>query len=288
MENPFSAPAPSPAPASDGAGVESITRYLREISKIPRLTQRQEIELGRRIAEGDTQALRRMVEANLRLVVNVAKHYRNEQLSLLDLIQEGNIGLMRAAWKFDATRGYCFSTYAIWWIRQAIGRAIAKQAQTIRHPAHVAEELARRSRSERGRGRERTQGCTQQHAERAERLLEQASLTQQLISLDRPVGDEDDLLLLECLEDERATAPADAAEQRVLRDSLHAVLDQLPSRERQIIELRFGLLDGRARTLHEIGGVIGLTRERVRQLEQRAITHMRQSDGIRHLRVYLG
>jgi RNA polymerase primary sigma factor len=151
----MSAPVRSPATAPDGATVDNLTHYLQEISKIPRLTHRQEIELGRRIAVGDTQALCRMVEANLRLVVSVAKHFRNEQLSQLDLIQEGNIGLMRAACKFDATRGYCFSTYAIWWIRQAIGRAIANQARTIRHPEHVAEELARRSRSERGRGRER-------------------------------------------------------------------------------------------------------------------------------------
>jgi RNA polymerase primary sigma factor len=288
-ETEYSMPASPPDPASAivDAPVESIARYLREISKIPRLTPGQELELGRRIADGDSHALCRMVEANLRLVVSVAKRYRNEHLSLLDLIQEGNIGLMRAARKFDYTRGHRFSTYAIWWIRQAVSRAIANQAQTIRHPMHVLEELARHARTERQRSEEGEQDPVLQHDGSAERLLERASQTQQLLSLDQPVGGEEDLRLVECLVDEQAIAPAEAAEHRVLREHLHALLDQLPARERRIIELRFGLLDGHARTLQEVSKVIGVTRERIRQVEIMALARMSRGADVDELRVYL-
>ncbi len=265
---------------------DSTARYLHEISQVPRLTPEQEIELGRRIAAGDAHALRRMVEANLRLVVSIVKGYRNEHVSLLDLIQEGNLGLIRAAERFDYRRGHRFSTYACWWIRQAVTRTIANQARTIRVPVNVVEELARRRRSEHQLGQEGERDPAPQQDGRFDRLLEHASQTQQTFSLDQPAA-EDDLWLVESLQDEQAIAPAEAAEYLALREQLHALLDQLPARQRRIIELRFGLLDGHERTRREVSEVIGVTRERIRQVEVVALARMRQSAGVDHLRVYL-
>ncbi|HWE60359.1 MAG TPA: RNA polymerase sigma factor RpoD/SigA [Chloroflexota bacterium] len=266
---------------------DNLTHYLREINKLPRLTPAQELALGERIAGGDERALRHMVEANLRLVVSVAKHYRNDNLPLLDLIQEGNIGLMHAARKYDHLRGYRFSTYAIWWIRQAVTRAIVNQAQTIRVPVHIAEEMARRKWAGQQLDQEGAPRTSPQSNERSDRLLEQARQAQQPFSLDQTVSDDDELWLGEVLEDPQAPAPAAVADALLLREHLRELLGRLPERERRIIELRFGLLDGQVHTLKEVSQIIGLTRERIRQLESIALQQIRQNAEVDHLRVYL-
>jgi RNA polymerase primary sigma factor len=276
----------NPTQSIKSDSTDSTTRYLREINQIPRLTAEQEIELGRRIAAGDEQALRRMVEANLRLVVNIAKSYRSEQLSLLDLIQEGNLGLMHAAGKFDYSRGIRFATYASWWIRQAVARAIMNQGRTIHVPVHVLEELARRRRAAHQSSQDGEQEAVPRQDELSERRLAQAGRLQQPYSLDRSIGD-DDLSLAETLQDEQAIAPAEAAEYKVLHDHLCALLGQLPERERRIMELRYGLLDGNTHTLLEVSAIIGLTAARIRQVELAALRRMRQSADVDHLRVYL-
>jgi RNA polymerase primary sigma factor len=265
--------------------------YLHDISRLPRLTPEQEIELGERIARGDDEALRIMVESNLRLVVSVAKRYRNEGLSLLDLIQEGNIGLMRAAKKFDYTRGYRFSTYAIWWIRQAVTRAIANQGQTIRVPVHITEGLSRLHRLERQAEQDALADGTEAPVDPqdlpSEKVVEMVRMVQQPLSLERVVGDDNDATLAEAVEDVDATSPAEAAEHSVLRDRLQLLVGGLPERERKVIELRYGLTDGRPRTLKEVSADFGLTRERIRQLETSALAHLRQAGHIADLREYI-
>lgn len=262
---------------------DSTVIYLREISRLPRLTPEEEIELGYRVAQGDTAALKRMVESNLRLVVSVAKRYRNEGLSLLDLIQEGNIGLMRAAVKFDYTRGYRFSTYAIWWIRQAVTRAIANHGQTIRVPIHVSEGLSRLNREEALRGSpDNEQAASGSALDRpanlpSERIVEAVRLVQQPLSLERATGDDGDAFLVDAVEDSNAISPLRAADNALLRARLLELLATLPERERMVIELRFGLVDGTPRTLKEVSRRFGLTRERIRQLETSALHHLRTS-----------
>ncbi len=258
--------------------------YLNEISRLPRLTPEEELELGARIAQGDEAALRRMVESNLRLVVSVAKRYRNEGLSLLDLVQEGNIGLMRAAKKFDYTKGYRFSTYAIWWIRQAVTRAIANQSQTIRVPVHVTESLSRLNREEwlRAGGDGETASSPDGAAGRAagvlsERIIEAVRLVQQPLSLERSSSDENDAYLGDAVEDTNAISPVDAADNKLLHMRLVELLSGLPERERTVLELRYGLVDGHPRTLKEVSRQFGLTRERIRQLESAALQHLRLS-----------
>jgi RNA polymerase primary sigma factor len=278
------------AQAQSTRAEDSTMLYLHDISRLPRLTPEQELALGQRIAQGDDEALRIMVESNLRLVVSVAKRYRNEGLSLLDLVQEGNIGLIRAAKKFDYTRGHRFSTYAIWWIRQAVTRAIANQGQTIRVPVHITEGMSRLHRLERQIEQE---GDTEAAAALAEadvpsdRVVEMVRLVQQPLSLERAVGDENDATLAEAVEDSDAVSPLQAAENSMLRDRLSGLIGALPDRERKVLELRYGLTDGRPRTLKEVSGAFGLTRERIRQLETAALTHLRQSTAMSDLRDYL-
>jgi RNA polymerase primary sigma factor len=285
------APILDTAAAQSSEAEDSTMLYLHDISRLPRLTPEQEIELGERIARGDEEALRIMVESNLRLVVSVAKRYRNEGLSLLDLIQEGNIGLMRAAKKFDYTRGYRFSTYAIWWIRQAVTRAIANQGQTIRVPVHITEGLSRLHRLERQAEQDAADDGTEASTELqdlpSEKVVEMVRMVQQPLSLERVVGDDNDATLAEAVEDVDATSPAAAAEQSVLRDRLELLIGGLPERERKVIELRYGLTDGRPRTLKEVSADFGLTRERIRQLETSALAHLRQAGQVADLREYI-
>jgi RNA polymerase primary sigma factor len=285
------APILDTAQSQSAQAEDSTMLYLHDISRLPRLTPEQELELGERIANGDEEALRIMVESNLRLVVSVAKRYRNEGLTLLDLIQEGNIGLIRAAKKFDYTRGHRFSTYAIWWIRQAVTRAIANQGQTIRVPVHITEGMSRLHRIERqleqeGDG-EAAETLTEGHDLPSEKVIEMVRMVQQPLSLERAVGDENDATLAEAVEDTEATSPAEAAEISILRNRLELLIGGLPERERKVIEMRYGLADGRPRTLKEVSADFGLTRERIRQLETSALAHLRQSGQITDLRSYL-
>jgi len=299
---------------------DSTMMYLTEISHVTRLTPEEELELGRRIAHGDEDALRRMIEANLRLVIAVAKRYRHEGLSLLDLAQEGNIGLMRAARKYDYTKGYRFSTYAIWWIRQAVTRAIANQGQTIRVPVHVVEGMSRLNREEwlHSNGGATagaddndtaddiaappvtaTRATTMTTALRpradddrpanapSERILAAAQQAQQPLSLERTLGDENDAYLSDVIEDPNAISPSDAAANTLLRHRLLELLCQLPERERAVLMLRYGLADGCPRTLKEVSSAFGLTRERIRQLESAALGHLRVSGQKFGLREYL-
>jgi RNA polymerase primary sigma factor len=262
--------------------------YLHDISRLPRLTPQQELELGERIQDGDEEALRQMVEANLRLVVSVAKRYRNEGLTLLDLVQEGNIGLMRAARKFDFRRGYRFSTYAIWWIRQAVTRAIANQGQTVRVPVHISEGMARLNRIASLSDKDGDDGETV--APRnvpPENVVEMVRLVQQPLSLERTAGEDNDASLADAVEDPSAESPVAMAENSMLRDRLVTLMHSLPDRERKVLELRYGLADGRPRTLKEVSGAFGLTRERIRQLETSALTHLRETGEQTDLREYL-
>jgi RNA polymerase primary sigma factor len=278
-----------------GSGEDSTMLYLRDISRIPRLTPEQELELGERIAKGDEEALRIMVESNLRLVVSVAKRYRNEGMSLLDLIQEGNIGLIRAATKFDYHRGYRFSTYAIWWIRQAVTRAIANQGQTIRVPVHITEGMSRLNRSlrlvEQDEHEEGQDHTAEPHPAAtnvpSDKVIEMVKMVSQPLSLERSVSDENDASLAEAVEDTDAVSPVLAAENSMLRERLITLVGGLPDRERKVIELRYGLFDGRPRTLKEVSGAFGLTRERIRQLESAALSHLRQVGDEGDLREYL-
>ncbi|MDB5058659.1 MAG: polymerase, sigma 70 subunit, RpoD family [Chloroflexi bacterium] len=283
------------AQENTASGEDSTMLYLRDISRIPRLTPEQELELGERIANGDQEALHIMVESNLRLVVSVAKRYRNEGLSMLDLIQEGNIGLIRAATKFDFHRGYRFSTYAIWWIRQAVTRAIANQGHTIRVPVHITEGMSRLNRSLRLVEQDENDANPDQTAEPhpaaanvpSEKIIEMVKMVTQPLSLERSVGDENDASLAEAVEDTDAVSPLAAAENSMLRERLVMLVGGLPDRERKVIELRYGLFDGRPRTLKEVSGAFGLTRERIRQLETAALSHLREVGEEDNLREYL-
>ncbi len=281
-------------PEAEGASDagDPVRMYLKEIGKIPLLTPAEETELGRRAAEGDEEAGRRLAEANLRLVVSIAKRYGGRGMQFLDLIQEGNLGLMRAVEKFDYRKGYKFSTYATWWIRQAITRAIADQGRTIRIPVHMVETINRVLRASRRLTQEngREPGVEELAKELKlppERIQEILKLSLEPVSLETPVGEEEDSHLSDFIQDERVQIPAEAAVRSMLREQLGEVLGTLSERERQVLCMRFGLLDGQGRTLEEVGRQWGVTRERIRQIEAKALRKLRHPSRSRKLKDYL-
>jgi RNA polymerase primary sigma factor len=266
--------------------------YLREIGAVSLLTKEEEIALAKAIETGDQAAATQMAEANLRLVISVAKKYMNRGLPFLDLIQEGNVGLLRAVQKFDYHKGYKFSTYAHWWIRQGITRALADQPRTIRLPVHIIESLNKIGRVS-GRlvqelGREPTPAEIGLESGIAPEIVVRLIKTsEQTLSLETPIGDEDDTSLGDFIEDQRAISPSDAALAAMLRLALEETLDTLSGRERRVIQLRFGIIDGQERTLGEIGRRFGLTRERIRQIEAKALRKLRHESRSAKLRTYL-
>ncbi|MGW1522583.1 RNA polymerase sigma factor [Streptomyces sp. NPDC001640] len=304
---------------TSGPSSDLFRQYLREIGRIPLLTAAEEVELARSVEAGlfaeeklgntpdlDTElaldldrlvvmgrvAKRRLIEANLRLVVSVAKRYVGRGLTMLDLVQEGNLGLIRAVEKFDYARGYKFSTYATWWIRQAMSRALADQARTIRVPVHVVELINRVIRVQRRmlqeRGYEPTPEEVAAHLELpGERVSEVLRLAQEPVSLHAPVGEEDDVALGDLIEDGDAASPVESAAFLLLREHLEAVLSTLGERERKVVQLRYGLADGRPRTLEEIGRIFGVTRERIRQIESKTLNKLRDHAFADQLRGYL-
>jgi RNA polymerase primary sigma factor len=273
------------APVVVEFSADSLQLFLKDVGKVDLLTAAQEVELAKRIERGDHSAKQEMVEANLRLVVSIAKRYRNQGLPFLDLIQEGTIGLVRAVEKFDWRRGYKFSTYATWWIRQAVARALADKGRTIRMPVHVVEKLNRIARAERtlraDLGREPTLSevavSLELPFEEVEQLVRSA---QSPISLEKPVGDEDGSQLGHFISDDRAPLPEEAAEVTLRREALVRALSRLSERERRVVELRYGLNGGHPRTLDEVGRTLDVTRERIRQIENHALRKLRSlADG---------
>ncbi|MFC9246357.1 RNA polymerase sigma factor [Streptomyces sp. NPDC057136] len=306
-------------PDTGGTSSDLFRQYLREIGRIPLLTAAEEVDLARRVEAGlfaeerlagtpdpDTRlavdldrlvvmgrmAKRRLIEANLRLVVSVAKRYVGRGLTMLDLVQEGNLGLIRAVEKFDYARGYKFSTYATWWIRQAMSRALADQARTIRVPVHVVELINRVVRVQRRLLQERGYEPTSEEVAAQldltpERVGEVLRLAQEPVSLHAPVGEEDDVSFGDLIEDGDAASPVESAAFLLLREHLEAVLSTLGERERKVVQLRYGLADGRPRTLEEIGRIFGVTRERIRQIESKTLNKLRDHAFADQLRGYL-
>ena len=277
----------------DSINIEDPVRmYLKEIGKVPLLTAEEEIELAKRMENGDEDAKKRLAEANLRLVVSIAKRYVGRGMLFLDLIQEGNLGLIKAVEKFDYNKGFKFSTYATWWIRQAITRAIADQARTIRIPVHMVETINKLVRVSRQLlqelGREPT---PEEIAERmeipVERVREILKISQEPVSLETPIGEEEDSHLGDFIQDDNVPVPADAAAFTLLREQLKEVLGTLTEREQKVLRLRFGLDDGRARTLEEVGKEFNVTRERIRQIEAKALRKLRHPSRSRKLKDYL-
>jgi RNA polymerase primary sigma factor len=271
---------------------DPVRMYLKEIGRVPLLSADDEIELAKRIEHGDEEAKRRLAEANLRLVVSIAKRYVGRGMLFLDLIQEGNMGLIKAVEKFDFTKGFKFSTYATWWIRQAITRAIADQARTIRIPVHMVEtinKLVRVSRQllqELGREPSPEEIAAEMDLS-TEKVREIMKIAQEPVSLETPIGEEDDSHLGDFIEDQEALAPADAAAYELLKEQLEDVLDTLTEREENVLRLRFGLDDGRTRTLEEVGKVFGVTRERIRQIEAKALRKLRHPSRSKRLKDFL-
>ncbi len=271
---------------------DPVKMYLKEIGKVPLLNAAEEVELAKRIEQGDMRAKQKLVEANLRLVVSIAKRYVGRGMLFLDLIQEGNLGLIRAVEKFDYRRGYKFSTYATWWIRQAITRAIADQARTIRIPVHMVETINKLSRTQRqllqDLGRE---PLPEELAEAmdipVEKVEEVLKVSQEPVSLETPIGEEEDSHIGDFIEDKEAIVPLDAASFALLQEHLRGVLGTLNERERRVIEYRFGLLDGHPRTLEEVGREFGVTRERIRQIESKTLAKLRNPIRSQKLRDYL-
>lgn len=277
----------------EGVSIDDPVRmYLKEIGKVPLLTPEEEIELAKRMEQGDEEAKRKLAEANLRLVVSIAKRYVGRGMLFLDLIQEGNLGLIKAVEKFDYQKGFKFSTYATWWIRQAITRAIADQARTIRIPVHMVETINKLVRVSRQLlqeyGREpQPEEIAKEMGISVEKVHEILKIAQEPVSLETPIGEEEDSHLGDFIPDEDAPAPAEAAAYTLLKEQLTEVLDTLTPREEKVLRLRFGLDDGRARTLEEVGKVFNVTRERIRQIEAKALRKLRHPSRSKKLKDFL-
>ena len=277
----------------EGVSIEDPVRmYLKEIGKVPLLSAEEEIELAKKMEQGDENAKKRLAEANLRLVVSIAKRYVGRGMLFLDLIQEGNLGLIKAVEKFDYRKGYKFSTYATWWIRQAITRAIADQARTIRIPVHMVETINKLIRVSRQLlqelGREPTpEEIAEEMDMPVERVREILKISQEPVSLETPIGEEEDSHLGDFIQDDNVPVPADAAAFTLLKEQLVEVLGTLTEREQKVLRLRFGLDDGRARTLEEVGKEFNVTRERIRQIEAKALRKLRHPSRSRKLKDYL-
>ena len=278
----------------EGISVDDPVRmYLREIGKIPLLTFDEELDLAKRILEGDEDAKQKLAESNLRLVVSIAKKYVGRGMLFLDLIQEGNMGLIKAVEKFDYTKGFKFSTYATWWIRQAITRAIADQARTIRIPVHMVETINKLIRTSRNllqqMGREPTPEEIAKEMEiPVEKVVEIQKIAQDPVSLETPIGEEEDSHLGDFIQDEDSPAPHDAASYTLLKEQLEEVMNTLTPREAKVLKLRFGLEDGKSRTLEEVGKEFNVTRERIRQIEAKALRKLRHPSRSKKLRDYMG
>ncbi len=271
---------------------DPVRMYLKEIGKVPLLTPEEEIELATRMSQGDEDAKHRMTEANLRLVVSIAKRYVGRGMLFLDLIQEGNLGLIKAVEKFDYTKGYKFSTYATWWIRQAITRAIADQARTIRIPVHMVETINKTIRVSRQLLQELGHDPSAEEIARemdmpVEKVRDILKIAQEPVSLETPIGEEEDSHLGDFIPDEDASEPSEAASFSLLREQLEEVLDTLAPREKKVLELRFGIVDGRTRTLEEVGKEFNVTRERIRQIEAKALRKLRHPSRSKKLRDFL-
>ena len=277
----------------EGSNVDDPVRmYLREIGKIPLLTYDQELELAKKVLENDEEAKQKLAESNLRLVVSIAKKYVGRGMLFLDLIQEGNMGLIKAVEKFDYTKGYKFSTYATWWIRQAITRAIADQARTIRIPVHMVETINKLIRTSRHLlqqlGREPTPEELSKELEMpVEKVMEIQKIAQDPVSLETPIGEEDDSHLGDFIQDEDSPAPHDSAAYTLLKEQLEEVMNTLTPREAKVLKLRFGLEDGKARTLEEVGKEFNVTRERIRQIEAKALRKLRHPSRSKRLKDYM-
>ena len=279
--------------AADGLSIDDPVRmYLKEIGRVPLLTAQEEVALAKRMEAGDEEAQKELAEANLRLVVSIAKRYVGRGMLFLDLIQEGNLGLIKAVEKFDYNKGYKFSTYATWWIRQAITRAIADQARTIRIPVHMVETINKLIRVSRQllqkHGREPTlEEIAEEMEVSVERVREIMKIAQEPVSLETPIGEEEDSHLGDFIEDHDAPAPADAASFMLLKEQLAEVLSTLTDREKKVLKLRFGLEDGKARTLEEVGKSFNVTRERIRQIEAKALRKLRHPSRSKKLKDFL-
>ena len=271
---------------------DPVRMYLKEIGKVPLLSPEEELELATRMSQGDEEARHRMTEANLRLVVSIAKRYVGRGMLFLDLIQEGNLGLIKAVEKFDHTKGYKFSTYATWWIRQAITRAIADQARTIRIPVHMVETINKTIRVSRQLLQElghdpSAEEIAKEMGMPAEKVRDILKISQEPVSLETPIGEEEDSHLGDFIPDEDASEPSEAASFSLLREQLEEVLDTLAPREKKVLELRFGIVDGRTRTLEEVGKEFNVTRERIRQIEAKALRKLRHPSRSKKLRDFL-